>query len=536
MDGPVREVGARSGGGVHFAVDDEALLRGGWAAWALAWGLAQRGDSPTCVAKVMAALSDVPSAARETAVRCVLRIAVANHRLGIVHALLQAWPESATVPCGGVDGTVPSCLWTAARYDCAEAARALVSAKASVDGAAPTLALASAMGTPAAAAVMHGSVQVLTTLLDANANVRASVPWAGSMLGYAAARGMLGCAAAQGNDCMVDALIAANANVDAADASGSTPMCAAAQAGQVGSLERLMRAKAGVAAQDSRQRTALWYASDWCHADAVGLLVQAKAPVNVPDVRGERPLGMAASAGHCNPKAAHRTVQVLLAAKAHVNVAAGSATPLHHAARLNRCAVARSLLAARAGPNTSNGVRGNTPLRWSICSPLPDAAMLLVYSKADLGASCGMDGGWTLADLARQRWRKFPAALAVLGLLSGGVHGPGCAAGTRVLDSDPSSVARCVADDVQPLFTNDEQWEEWVFVGTQGTSDPIFAEEDGREGGREDGREGGREDGREGGREDEGDEDEGEGTGTVLRQQGGGEDSGPVTKRARSIK
>ena len=557
MDGQVREVDAWAGGGaqgdaadvdvahVDVADEDDAILRDGDEACVLAWELAQRGDCPTSVAAVLAALSAVHSAARDVTVRRVLRIAVANHRLGIVHALLQKWPESATEPRASCDD-VPGCLWTAARYDCAEAAIALVGAKAPVEGAA--LASGPAMGTPAAAAVMHGSAQVLTALLDAKADVHASVPWAGGMLGYAAAQGMLGCAAAQGNAGMVDALIAAKADVDDVDVSGSTPLCAAAQAGQVGSLERLMRAKAGVATQDRRQRTALWYASDWCRADAVGVLVQAKAAVNVPDVRGERPLCVAVSAGHCDPKAAHRTVQVLLAVKAHVNVAAGGATPLHHAARLNRCAVARSLLAARAGPNTHNGVRGNTPLRWSICSPRPDAAMLLVYSKADLGASCSMDGGWTLADLARQRWRKFPRALAVLGLCPGGVHGPRCAAGTttEALDSAASSAARCVAgaspDDVQPLFTTDEQWEEWVFVGTQGAGDPMCddetdvadeaaepepkAVEAGGDGDREN-ETGERGDGDEEDEEDEEDEDGGGGD---------GKDGGPVTKRARTTK
>lgn len=150
----------------------------------------------------------------------------------------------------------------------------------------------------------------------------------------------LGIAIQQGNPKIVQALIAAGADVNAKDIYGLTPLS---------------------------------YAAMNCNLEKVQILIAAKADVNCHDSKGQTPLFLAATAPESKDQKA--VIESLLEARAnpnqqlnmehpiiHINdKQANGNTPLHSAASNGSLEITQSLIRAGANPNIKNK-NGLTPL------------------------------------------------------------------------------------------------------------------------------------------------------------------------------
>ncbi|KAI9766644.1 MAG: hypothetical protein M1839_004799 [Geoglossum umbratile] len=112
-------------------------------------------------------------------------------------------------------------------------------------------------------------------------------------------------------------LLAANADVNAADSTGRAALQAAAGGGHLEVVERLLAADADVNAAAGHGRTALQAAAEQGHLEVVERPLAAYADVNAADSTGRTALQAAAGGGHLD------TVDRLLAADVDVNAAAG---------------------------------------------------------------------------------------------------------------------------------------------------------------------------------------------------------------------
>jgi ankyrin repeat protein len=140
-------------------------------------------------------------------------------------------------------------------------------------------------------------------------------------------------------------LLAARADLDAADSSGKSPLFAAAAAGHHAVVQLLLAAGADVDAADSSSKSLVYAAAAAGHHAVVQLLQAAEAKVNATAPRKcKSPLYAAAAAGHS------AVVQLLLAAGAKVNAADSSGkSPLYAAAEAGHHLVVQLLLAAGHG-------------------------------------------------------------------------------------------------------------------------------------------------------------------------------------------
>ncbi|MGH9255994.1 MAG: ankyrin repeat domain-containing protein [Vicinamibacterales bacterium] len=145
----------------------------------------------------------------------------------------------------------------------------------------------------------------------------------------------------------VRALVKQGADVNAAEADGTTALHWASYRDDVESVDVLLRAGARVDAANDLGATPLWIASQNGSAAMVGRLLQAKANPNAALLRGETPVMVAARSGKPD------VVELLLARGANAN--------------------------ARAA-------RGQTALMWAVAQRHPDVVKLLLAHGADVHA------------------------------------------------------------------------------------------------------------------------------------------------------
>jgi ankyrin repeat protein len=198
---------------------------------------------------------------------------------------------------------------------------------------------------------------------------------------------------------VVERLLAAGANVNAANYGGWTALQAASGAGHLKVVERLLAAGADVnaaAAAGYRGRMALQAASEGGHLAIVERLLAAGADVNVADYYGWTALQTASGAGNL------KVVERLLAAGADVNAAADDDDSgwmaLQAASRGGHLEIVDRLLAAGADVNAAaGGYRGWTALQEASEGGHLEIVERLLAAGADANAA---DDSWTALQTA----------------------------------------------------------------------------------------------------------------------------------------
>lgn len=188
-----------------------------------------------------------------------------------------------------------------------------------------------------------------------------------------------------------------------ANASGETPMCAAARVGHTRVLRLLLSRGASFGA--SGTISPLLIAASHGRVGAVELLLDRRASVDARDTRGRSALHCAISLG------LDRVARLLLERKADVQVSrrAGHG-PLHSACVYSNVDMVRALLRAGADCD-AYGDDGSTPLMLAVGSDRVDVARALVEAQADVHAKRRLPATpLTAAEIAINRHAKEVAS------------------------------------------------------------------------------------------------------------------------------
>jgi ankyrin repeat protein len=158
------------------------------------------------------------------------------------------------------------------------------------------------------------------------------------------------------------------------------PLVAAARTADATALRALLQKGADVNAAEADGTTALHWASYRDDGDSADLLIRAGAKVNAANDLGATPLWTASLNG------SEAMVRRLLAAGADPDAAllAGE-TPVMVASRAGKPAVIEQLIAKGANVN-AHGARGQTALMWAVAQKHPDAVKVLLAHGADIHA------------------------------------------------------------------------------------------------------------------------------------------------------
>lgn len=184
-------------------------------------------------------------------------------------------------------------------------------------------------------------------------------------------------------------LVTALLLVAAASVHGSgTPVVEAVKAGDAVALRALLAGHADVNEAEADGTTALHWAAHRDDGPAVDLLLQAGATVSARNRYGVTPLALAAENGSA------ATIERLLAAGANANqTVADGETVLMTAARTGNAQALKALLDHGAQVNAAETWRRQTALMWAASENNAGAARLLIASGADLRARSS--GGFT---------------------------------------------------------------------------------------------------------------------------------------------
>ncbi len=165
-----------------------------------------------------------------------------------------------------------------------------------------------------------------------------------------------------------------------AGAAGRPPLVDAARNADRDALRALLQKGANVNAAEADGTTALHWASYRDDVESADLLIRAGAKVNAANDLGATPLWTASQNGSAP------MVRRLLAAGANPNAAllAGE-TPVMVAARSGNPAVVEQLIAKGANVN-ARGARGQTALMWAVSQKHPDVVKVLLAHGADVHA------------------------------------------------------------------------------------------------------------------------------------------------------
>ncbi|KAI9766642.1 MAG: hypothetical protein M1839_004797 [Geoglossum umbratile] len=237
--------------------------------------------------------------------------------------------------------------------------------------------------TPLSWAAQNGHLEVVDRLLAANADVNAAAAECDG-------RTALQAAAGRGHLEVVERLLAANADINAAAAAqhGRTALQAAAGGGHLEVVERLLAANAdiNVVAAAQHGRTALQAAAGGGHLEVVERLLAANARVDAAaaEYDGRTVLQAAAGGGHLE------VVERLLSANADVNAAAAhdGRTALQAAAGGGHLEVVERLLAANADINAAAAkYDGRTALQAAAGGGHLEVVERLLAANADVNAA-----------------------------------------------------------------------------------------------------------------------------------------------------
>lgn len=170
-------------------------------------------------------------------------------------------------------------------------------------------------------------------------------------------------------------LIDANANVNAQNRLGNTPLLEAAETKTHYVMKTLIDAKADVNLKNKFGSTPLHIASNSDDIHKVRLLIDAKADVNAYSGSGQTPLLDAMQTTGL------KIVRILIDAKADVNAADNNRiTPLHSAVNLRNLEKVRLLIKNDANVNAQDYL-GETPV---MKTNQPQILKTLIHAKADL--------------------------------------------------------------------------------------------------------------------------------------------------------
>jgi ankyrin repeat protein len=182
-------------------------------------------------------------------------------------------------------------------------------------------------------------------------------------------------------------LVAAGANVNYRDQTGTSPLINAAQAHALEIVQLLVEKGANVNARDEYGGTGLLYAAHRGYVEIVSLLLKHRADINATDSHGATALQWATiGAPNEDPEDKFPMAKFLIAHGARVNTANKSGkTPLMEAAGTGDAQTVRLLLDHGASIDMKNH-GGYTALMWSASSDEYPAFRVLVEHGADIHA------------------------------------------------------------------------------------------------------------------------------------------------------
>lgn len=228
--------------------------------------------------------------------------------------------------------------------------------------------------------------------------------------GFAASDARLADAAEHGDNAMVAALLNDRADVNAAQADGSTALHWAAYRGDAELVKQLLAAGAGADAANELGATPLWLAASRGNLDAAKVLLEGKADPSTAPLSGESAVMAATDRG------ATDVVQALLKAGADANAAEknGGQTALMWAAAEDYSEIVAALLAHQAAPNAKTK-GGFTPLLFAAQQGSTESARLLLEAGADINAAAQKDGLPPLSLSIASGHGELPALLIARG-------------------------------------------------------------------------------------------------------------------------
>jgi uncharacterized protein len=182
-----------------------------------------------------------------------------------------------------------------------------------------------------------------------------------------------------GNNANVRSLLREHADVNAAEADGTTALAWAAQRDDLDTAELLIRAGAKVNTANEYGATPLWLASNNGDAAMVEKLLKSGADPNAHLLSGETPLMTSAEAGTTD------VLQLLLAHGSDVNVHENRAgqTALMWAVAEKHKEIVRALIEHRADVNARSN-RGFTPLLFAAQQGDIESAEMLLAAGANM--------------------------------------------------------------------------------------------------------------------------------------------------------
>jgi ankyrin repeat protein len=166
-----------------------------------------------------------------------------------------------------------------------------------------------------------------------------------------------------------------------ADAASHAPLADAAEKLERSRVRTLLAARADVNAAQADGMTALHWAAYQDDVDLAKMLVRAGANVKAANRYGVTPLSLACTNGNA------AMVELLLKAGADPNAPLpGGETPLMTASRTGSLAVVKTLIAHRASVDSKDERRGQTALMWAAAEGNADVVQALIDADADIRA------------------------------------------------------------------------------------------------------------------------------------------------------
>jgi ankyrin repeat protein len=183
----------------------------------------------------------------------------------------------------------------------------------------------------------------------------------------------------------------------------TTPLVEASRNGDAAAARALIEQRADVNAADADGSTALLWAAHRGDVDLVQRLLKAGARVDVRNAYGATPMAEAAVTGDV------ALLRILVDAGADVESPnADGQTALMVVARTGRVEAAKLLLARGANVNAVERWRGQTALMWAAAQHQPEMVRLLIAGGADVNARSAVNG-WARQVTAEPRAVYRPA-------------------------------------------------------------------------------------------------------------------------------